>query len=168
MRRDMDKVLCERPRGGMRVKRRSRARGRIALSRIPGARMALLPWEDHPRFEPISRRRGGTKWLGEHLGPLRRWLLSQVGRSWDDVYSELRANISPNNAVQLHIWQHAQHYVARDVELVGGKPHHGYGDRAYRWGHPVSARQCPVYVCPRSGILRRTPVTPRKKKPNPL
>lgn len=168
MRRDMDKVLCERPRGGMRVKRRSRMRGPFGASGVPGRRMERLPWEDYPHFEPISRRRGGTKWLGEHLGPLRRWLLAQAGRRWDDVYSELRANISPCNAVQLHIWQHADHYVARHVELIDGRPYHRPGAGwSYRWGQLVSARQCPVYVCPRSGIVRRTPVVARKKKAKP-
>jgi hypothetical protein len=149
MRSDMDKVLCERPRGGARLRRRRRYRG---------------PLEEAPRFESSSRNRGGSKWLSEHLGPLRRWLLAQAGRTWDAVYSELRANISPNNAVQLHIWQHAEHYVARHVELVRGKPHHVAARYWEPHGAPVSSRRCPVYVCPKTGILRRTPVTPRKKK----
>ncbi|MCA9656082.1 MAG: hypothetical protein H6712_24110 [Myxococcales bacterium] len=150
MRRDMDKVLCERPRWGMRTKRRRRYRG---------------PLEDAPRFESSSRHRGGTKALNEHLGPLRRWLRQQAGRPWDAVYGELRANISPRNAVQMHIWQHAEHYVARHVMMIDGKPHHRPGAGwAYLRAEPVSSRRCPVYVCPRTGILRRTPVTPRKRK----
>jgi len=150
MRSDMDKVLCEHPRGGWRGARRRRHRG---------------PLEDAPRREPISRHRGGTKWLSENLGPLRRWLLAQVGRPWDAVYGELRAHIHPGNAVQLHIWQHAQHYVAQRVELVHGRPCYGVGD-LYRWtpGVPLRARQTPVYVCPDTAILRRTPVTPRKRR----
>lgn len=147
----MAKVLCEHPRGGWRGKRRSRHRG---------------PLEDSPRREPISRHRGGTKWLGENLGPLRRWLLAQVGRPWDAVYGDLRARIDPGNAVQLHIWQHAQEYVARYVEIVEGKPCHAVGTGA--WFRPLSrvdARRSPVYVCPSRGILRRTPITPRKRKP---
>lgn len=147
----MDKVLCERPRGGARLPRRSRHRG---------------PIEDAPRFESTSRNRGGTKRLSEHLGPLRRWLLRQTGRPWDDVYGELRSRISPRNAVQLHIWQHAQEYVARHVVLVDGWPH----DPIFvRYGRPTTrlhSRRHPVYVCPKTGILRRTPVTPRKRKPN--
>jgi hypothetical protein len=149
MRPDMDKVLCEHPRGGPRGKRRARYRG---------------PLEDAPRREPISRNRGGTKWLSENLGPLRRWLLAQTGRPWDVVHGELRARIDPGNAVQLHIWQHAQHYVARDVEIVGGKPGHRPGEGWFAMGTPVNARRSPVYVCPSTGILRPTPVTPRKRK----
>lgn len=151
MRADMDKVLCERPRGGARFRRRRHRRWRG-------------PLEEAPRFESTSRNRGGSKWLNEHLGPLRRWLLAQAGRRWDAVYSDLRANISTRNAVQLHIWQHAEHYVARHVELVGGKPHHLPGHGPAWLGMVVCARRCPVYVCPKTGLLRRTPVTPRKRK----
>jgi hypothetical protein len=96
---------------------------------------------------------------------LRRWLLAQTGRPWAAVYSELRANISPKNAVQMHIWQHAQWYVARHVEMIGRKPHHR--GHEIHWG-AVRARACPVYVCPKTGILRRTPVTPRKRKKAPV
>lgn len=149
MRPDMDKVLCEHPRGGWRCKRRSRFRGRL---------------EDAPRREPISRHRGGTKWLSENLGPLRRWLLAQTGRSWDAVHGELRSRIHPGNAVQLHIWQHAQHYVAQRVALVEGRPVHGDAGWPGRPGTPLNARRSPVYVCPATGILRPTPVIPRKRK----
>lgn len=150
MRHDMDKVLCEHPRGGRNGKRRSRYRG---------------PLEDAPHREPISRNRGGTKFLSENLGPLRRWLLAQVGRPWDAVYGELRAHIHPGNAVQLHIWQHAQHYVARQVEIVDGELYHWCDTPwAFRGQVLVNARYSPVYVCPCTGILRPTPVTPRKRK----
>lgn len=150
MRADMHKVLCEHPRGGWRGKRRSRYRG---------------PLEDAPTHEPISRRRGGTKWLSENLGPLWRWILAQAGRPWDAVYGELRARIDPRNAVRLHIWQHAQHSVAQRVELVDGTPRYVVdGVAIYRSGAPVSADRSPVYVCPETGILQRSPVIPRKRK----
>lgn len=96
---------------------------------------------------------------------MRRWLLAQTGPPWDAVHGELRARINPSNAVQLHIWEHAKHYVAQRVELVDGKPYHlvdtGWG---YWAGTPVGARQSSVYVCPNTGILRPTPVMPRKRK----
>jgi hypothetical protein len=149
MRDDMHKVLCEHPRGGWRGKRRGRYRG---------------PLEDAPRREPVSRTRGGSKWLSENLGPLRRWLLAQTGRPWNAVYGELRRHIHPGNAVQLHIWEHAQHYVAQRVELVDRKPYHVVGDWEYWSGRPVNARRSPVYVCPETGILRPTPVIPRERK----
>jgi len=150
----MHKVLCEHPRGGRRGKRRSRYRG---------------PLENAPVREPISRHRGGTKWLSENLGPLRRWLLAQAGRPWDAVHGELRARIHSGNAVQLHIWQHAQHYVAQRVELVNGKPFYPIdGYWSYGAATPVNARRSPVYVCPSTGILRRSPVIARKRKRPPV
>lgn len=148
MRRDMAKVLCERPRGGARFKRRSRYRG---------------PIEDAPSFEPTSRNRGGSKWLSEHLGPLRRWLVSQTGRHWDDVYSELRSRISPNNAVQMHIWQHADQYVGREIVMIKGHPHsarHVYSRELRALYH----RWTPVYVCPKTGVLKATPARARKRR----
>lgn len=148
MRRDMHKVLCERPRWGMRMKRRSRYRG---------------PIEDAPFFESSSRTRGGTKYPSERLGPLKRWLRRQVGRPWDAVYSELRRNISPDNAVQMHIWQHADHFVARNVTLRGKTPFHNSPHSAA--GEPVWAGQCPVFVCPKTGVLKATPQRARRRGP---
>jgi hypothetical protein len=146
----MHKVLCEHPRGGWRVPRRSRFRG---------------PLEDSPRRESTSRRRGGTKWLSENLGPLARWLHAQAGRPWDAVHGELRARISTNNAVQLHIWQHAQQYVVQHVELVDGRPYHVFGtERPFQRNVPVVSYRYPLYVCPETGTLRVTPVTPRKRR----
>ncbi len=138
----MHKVLCEHPRGGWRGKRRRRYRG---------------PIEDAPTRESTSRHRGGTKWLGENLGPLRRWLLAQVGRPWNLVHAELRAQIHRDSAVRLHIWEHAEHYVARVVE-IDGRLYYGIGRRGscHRSGTPLRARSTPVYVCPHTGILRRT------------
>ncbi|MEM7156877.1 MAG: hypothetical protein AAF799_28765 [Myxococcota bacterium] len=143
----MDKVLCERPRGGRRLKRRSSYRG---------------PLEEAPYFESNSRHRGGTKWLSEHLGPLRRWLRSQVGRPWDAVYSELRQNISASNAVQMHIWQHAQDFVARQVVVLDGQVYREPGEY---WGTGlmrVWSYRTPVYVCPQTGLVKPTPIDPRK------
>ena len=148
MRPDMDKVLCERPRRGARLKRRRRYRG---------------PFEDAPHFESTSRKRGGSKHLGEHLGPLRRWLVRQVGRHWDDVYADLRSNISPNSAVQMHIWFHAEQYVVRHVVLDGGVPRHAM-DEYGRTGRVLQGRWTPVFVCPRTGILRRAPDAPNAPK----
>ena len=52
------------------------------------------------------RHQGHTKWLNEHLGPLRRYLDSQVGRPWDKVFSEICAHIDRSSAVQDHVRDH--------------------------------------------------------------
>src|SRR5437870_113398 len=74
MREDMHKVVVERPR----------------LNPGPGkyGRRANLPDELLPKFEGIKCPHVRRKGLTDLLGPLKRWLHSQAGRSWNDVYSE--------------------------------------------------------------------------------
>jgi hypothetical protein len=86
------------------------------------------------------------KFLNENLAPLRRYLRSQVGRPWDNVYSEIRKRVHPGNAVQMHIWQHLGDFVVTD-------PHSICGDIGRR-GLWVSTRGRQFYVDPRNGLLR--------------
>src|SRR5262245_62448206 len=79
MRPDMAQVIIERPRGGQRYKTPKGSRRRLQRG-----------LDDGPRREGIKRVWGaGTKWLSEHLAPLRRFLLGQVGRPWDHVFAEI-------------------------------------------------------------------------------
>ena len=79
MRSDMAKVLVERPRGGY------RCAGKGYLKDLQ-----RTPIEEMRSREGIkARARGNRKWFNDHLGPLRRFLLSNVGRPWDVVYSEI-------------------------------------------------------------------------------
>lgn len=132
----MHKVLVERPRRGG--------------GHEPGERR--LPFEDQPVRGPMRERQRRTKWLSENLSPLERYLQSQVGRPWRLVYSEIRRNLAPRNAVQMHILQHLFQFIATDVWLVDGVP----------WTC-ASGRERPVgtgwgrldfYVCPKSGLLK--------------
>ena len=144
MRDDMDKVIVERPR-----------LGRSGSNKAKGYWKRLQKgWpENLPRQEGIKRRsNGGTKFFNEHLGPLRRYLQSNVGRPWDKVFSEIRAHINVNSVVQAHILTHVFDYVAVNVVLLDGVPCHGDG----RWyGRPLHERWGLFYVCPRTGLLRR-------------
>lgn len=53
------------------------------------------------------------KEFSDLLGPLRGYLRKQVGRPWDKVYSELRANLDFRTVSGQHIWDH----VKQEVEL---------------------------------------------------
>src|ERR1041385_933184 len=78
VRADMAKVIVERP----------RKKG-WAWNKPKGYQRRLRSFgsDGPPRREGIkSRWRNNTKYLNEHLGPLRRYLDSQVGRPWDKVY----------------------------------------------------------------------------------
>jgi hypothetical protein len=155
MRSDMAKVIVERPRIG------SRGRGKPKGYFRDQQRLSD---EGLPVREGIRKRwQGGTKTLNEHLGPLRRFLDSQVGRPWDKVFSEICAHINRDSAVQDHVRDHVQDYVATQVILIDGVPCDGAGGCGY--GQPLHYRSWKHwYVCPRSGILKRIKARSRRRK----
>lgn len=148
VRSDMAKVIVERPRYDSRNRRPRKGYGRL---------FRRCPLEDQPTREGIGRRGGGTKSFNEHLGPLRRYLLGQVGRPWDKVFSEICRHLSRNSAVQDHVRDHVQDYVATEVTIVDGVLH---GSVRYWKNQPLYHRSTPLYVCPRTGILRKVPPGP--------
>lgn len=120
MRPDFHKVLCERPR-------------HKPYNADKRHRKDNLDYEDMPTKEnmKINHIRGwGGKELTDHIAPLYRYLNNQVGRKWDDVYSEIRKTIVGKNpnAVKGHILQHI--FGWRGVEL------HTYsiGNKRYKTG----------------------------------
>jgi hypothetical protein len=110
MRSDMSKVIVERPRLGSRAP--SDDKGEIKQLLKARKNDDLLPI----RASTARGRRRNSKWLNEYLAPLRRFLYSNVGKHWDKVYAEIRAQISPSNTVQMHIMQHLWHYVEINVK----------------------------------------------------
>ena len=152
MRSDMAKVIVERPRhkGGAWIKPKGY-----------GKKLKGYGEDGPPRREGIRARwQGGCKYLNEHLGPLRRYLDSQLGRPWDEVFSEICAHIDRSNPVQDHVRDHVEQYVVRNVLLVDGVPCNGEGGRSY--GKPLREMwgMC-WYVCPRSGLLRKVKKAPK-------
>lgn len=138
MRKDMAKVLVERP--------------RLKGKNDPWRKSDLV-YRDTLYKEgvrPISDR----KQLNENLKPLIRFCQKQVGRPWDKVYSEIREQIDCRSAVQKHILEHLGQIVSVNV-VVEGK-----AVRAKDWLFPLQPGS--LYVDPNTGILRRTKVT---KKP---
>jgi hypothetical protein len=120
MRSDMAKVIVERP-------------------RVPGwegskpkgcqRKLHRLRDDGPPIREGMKARwRGGTKSLNEHLGPLRRYLNSQVGRPWDKVFSEICVHINRNSAVQDHVRDHVDVVLNRpvaEIDTVTARRHYG-------------------------------------------
>lgn len=142
MRSDMAKVIVERPRVGSR-----------SPSRKKGYRKYLqsMPIDELPRNEPmLGRWKGRAKWLNEHLGPMRRFLRSNVGRPWNKVHRDLCEHVSFDNAVQGHVLSHIYDYVHLHVEVE---------DNATVYSRPGLRQRCKLgentmYVCPNSGILK--------------
>jgi hypothetical protein len=142
----MAKVIVERPRIGSRI--RGTPKGYRRTLQKSGE-------DGLPLREGMKRRHQHYhKYLNEHLGPLRRYLDSQVGRPWDKVFSEICAHIDRASAVQDHVRDHVANYVVTQVVLIDGIPYSNTGD----WTHGSRLDQTygsRWYVCPRTGILRR-------------
>lgn len=150
MRADMGKVLVERPRPGSRDGSRPRKGYRKEFRKT-------FDSDDPPLArEGMKARTGGTRFFNEHLAPLRRFLDSNVGRPWDKVYAEICEHVDRGNVVQKHVLTHLFDYVVTTVVLIDGRPCDGRP--GYRYGDPLreSTAYHQWYVCPKSGLLRRS------------
>jgi hypothetical protein len=155
MRSDMSKVIVERPRLRHPLKNGSAyPRGHLKNCWVPNI-------EDAPRIESM----GGTykeKRLNENLQPLVRFLRSSVGRRWDDVHSEIAAQISCKSAVQKHVLDHLRDYVVENVRVVGSTVQY----IRYRWHPPLESvgMRFRFYVDPDTRELCLAPVVSRKRR----
>lgn len=137
MRADMKQVLIERPRSGMRLKHKRTNKPRTT------------DWDGEDfTVERIAPRPPRTKHFDDLLGPLRKFLRSQVGRPWDKVYSEICAGIDSRSVTGRHLLDHVDSEVATNCELdAKGKPH-------YRPDHYWRDRELTgLYVHPRTRLL---------------
>lgn len=155
MRADMAKVIVERPRWGSRNKKTRKGYSKQWNKISP---------ENWPKRESIYALKGNSKCLNEHLGPLRRFLQGQVGRPWNLVFSEICAHIRVDSAVQSHVRDHVEDFVAVQVYEIEGVLYHGDG---WHIGRPLCRRGWSAfYVCPKTGLLREIKpekVIPRKQ-----
>lgn len=117
MRRDMAKVVTERPRHGHANK-----------SKKTSLRVRRYESEDQlddlpKRISSGRHRQHGwmAKEFSDRIGPLKRFLRSRVGKNWDKVYSELSQNLDKRSLTGRHIWLHVWMEVERDCVIEGGK-----------------------------------------------
>lgn len=97
MRKDMSKVIVERPR---KYNKDNKGTFRNKLKEEK---------EDEETIRSSMKIRNGcTKELDENLNPLIRFLRSNVGKQWNSVYSDICKNIRPTNEVQRHVLQHVK------------------------------------------------------------
>jgi hypothetical protein len=141
MRKDMSKVIVERPRLG----RSDRRKGRTE---------ALRDDDDAPlRQRAATKKPAKTKSLNENLAPLRRFLEKNTGRPWDKVYAEIAENIRPTSTVQQHVLEHLRDFVAIDTRMKDGVV--VVSQRFGRTDIPVKESWTLLYVHPKTGILMR-------------
>lgn len=138
----LSEIVIERPRSGM----------RISLRKIKGYRQQFDGLTEEGPLSPyLIKPRKKTKYLSDHLGPLRRFLRSQVGQPWDEVYSKLCQRMDSSTMAGQHVLSHVWQYVERHVDLIDGipysKPH------AYSRIRLDRCRGDQFYVHPQTGLL---------------
>lgn len=140
MRKDMSKVIVERPRVGGTDRRRGRHIDNDLQVANEGMRV------------PHVRNYGG-KQLNENLAPLLRFLTSRIGQKWDDVYSEISKNLRPTNVVQQHVRDHVKQFVKTNIVIDAA------GVMWINDGRPMRLDQSYGYfwVDPRDGLLKASP-----------
>lgn len=150
MRSDMQKVLTERPRVGTRY-------SQVVRERFFDSRD---PEDDGPLRDSMSwNRNGRTKHFNDHLTPVKRFLEKQVGRLWNDVWSEVCEHASLNSVQGRHLREHIEGYVERYVIEVRNKvpyvraPYNFYPDREGDGLRALSPGE--LWVHPETGILHK-------------
>jgi len=129
-------------------------------------------YEDQPRRASSSRHQQ-ERWTGEDknltdvLGPLRGYLRKNLGRPWDDVYSELCTGLDRRSVSGLHVFSHLWQYVDKNC-WIGAKTGKVYTD-SNRGPQTVDE----FYVHPWTGLLCEVPRRRRRwwmadTKPEPV
>lgn len=156
MRRDMSKVVTEKPRRGSGYNNHRRNTVTATRGRVRPNVDDLEDVEFDIPIQSSGSARGqklpyDSKNFTDVLGPLRRYLVKQVGRPWDKVNSELSKILSKRSLQGQHIWTHVWIEVEKDCYLgEDGKVY----NRRYRW-RPDPVSHC-LYVHPRTGLLCKT------------
>lgn len=155
----LDRIVIERPRGGM----------RISLRKVKGQKISLIKLTEEASTDGLLspyliKPRNKTKYFSDCLGPLYRWLESHVGEYWDDVYSKLCQILDITTLSGQHIVSHVWGYVERNVVLIDRVPYRkNYG---HHFDRPLGYWHQQFYVHPETGILcfaKRIPKVPKKK-----
>lgn len=142
----MSKVVVERPRHG-----HSLRNGKTALR--------IKQYDDSVEYDDMPKRVSGsrnkhirssgvyeTKSFTDMLGPLRRYLRSNVGRPWDKVYSELAQHLDKRKTTGIHIFDHVKWEVEQNCFL-------GSDGKVYRLRYRRAELVVGLYVHPRTGLL---------------
>lgn len=84
--------------------------------------------------------------VSDVLGPLQRFLYSNVGRPWDKVFTELRQGLDVRKVTGRHIFNHLESMVETNCWIGEDR-----GTYTFRWGreHEVEG----FYANPKTGLL---------------
>lgn len=114
-------------------------------------------FEESHKHEGITfMHGGGTKYFNDNLEPLKRFLLSHVGKNWDKTYSKLCSQLDKNTVNGLHVFNHLFDYVQVKTFIENRKI---YNTRYGRISELKSTKWFPrFYVDHKTGQLRKAPL----------
>jgi hypothetical protein len=157
----LNEIVIERPRNGM----------RLSSTSLKGSKKLLYKLtkeaSDDGLFQPyLIKVRNRSKYLSDHLAPLRRLLYSKVGQHWDGVYREVCQRLDANTMLGQHVIGHLWDYVERHVEIIDGTPYRkpSRGIRGYELGNRWYGDE--FYIHPDTGILCVATRSPKAKNQN--
>ncbi|MDZ4834008.1 MAG: hypothetical protein SGJ27_09555 [Candidatus Melainabacteria bacterium] len=97
-------------------------------------------YDNFPSREPMLPRVGGWNLKENHdwTTPIDRYLLKQVGRLWNDVFSDICAHNDLRSKTQYDVRDYIRYAVHTNVVIVDGKPEDSDGHCIWRrlWVHP--------------------------------
>lgn len=159
MRNDLAKLTTERER-----------RGSNGISKKYGGRVRIVHDPEHDYedevggFHSSARRRVwgyDAKEFSDVLNPLLGNLRKNVGRPWNDVFSEFCACLDRRSNSGYHIYTHLMMEVTTNAFFQNGILCHR---TRYGWIRKVYG----YYVHPETGLLQYEPVKRRHKKEKPI
>ncbi len=107
----------------------------------------LIEIDSLPQKTSYKAKRCWTS-LEDNLEPLIRFLESNKGRLWNDVYSDLIKQLDTRTATGLHVLQHLWDFVAINTKLEDDKLIHYNSSGGFSW-----FRSFRFYVDPKTGKL---------------
>lgn len=155
MRQDMPEILQERRRHrasteGKTLRRREQRDQRC--DSLPSKQSMAGPYSGWIKMQSVA-----------NTSPLKRYLVSQVGRLWDEVAAELLQGRGNKTFAQNKLRKHLHDLVALHVEIVDGQPQ-SRAKSTWRRG----LAQAVVWVHPDTGIVMPVPRKPRRKRKEKL
>ena len=117
MRSDMAEVIIERPRklGHDAIRRQHKKTGLRIRNYDPDNEYDDLPTRlSSSRHKQYGR---AAKYMDDLYGPIHRYFRSNVGRPWDQVWSEICEHLDRRNLAKNHLFEHFGCYVETDSFL---------------------------------------------------
>lgn len=137
--------------------RNSKGFGNKSEARMEQKCWASTDAEGFAKRTPIKRNKSGHRCRRYNV--LRNYILSQVGRRWDAVYSDICYNIDMR---QDDIRNQVDYLVCRNVYIKNGEAYED-GMKRYYFSKDVKVF-APTYVHPETGILCKTPERRRYRR----